>query len=63
MAQTKKPCLSVLPGANADDIQALAALYEAVTGQEPTRQELEEARAILDAPDKDAADSLIDSSD
>lgn len=44
---TKKPKLFLLSGKKSEDVEALAKLYEALTGRKPTQQELEEAEKIL----------------
>ncbi len=53
---TDKPSLSLIEGKDALDLSSLMELYTSLTGKEPTPEELEEARIMLDhANAEDAA--------
>lgn len=52
MAQEQDtPSISVLPGEDAEDLQALIELFTAATGRAPTPAEIAEAQAELDSGD------------
>lgn len=46
-----KPTLTVVPGDKVDDLEALLGLFRTLTGREPTPEEIEEAKAELEADD------------
>lgn len=41
---TKPPALALLSGDKTDDVDALAKLFERITGRKPTEKELSDAR-------------------
>ncbi|WP_373509749.1 hypothetical protein [Thiocapsa sp.] len=48
MTETEKPSPSLIEGKDALDLESLRDLYVSLTGEEPTPEELAEAKAMLE---------------
>lgn len=54
MAETTKPALNLVgPQDGLVTLEDLAAMYKQLTGKDPTPEDLDAAKAVLDAPDED----------